>query len=80
MQLADSQTCMEKRSPDIAQCRASLLGAGHLVFCQSQHRVACGYALPYGIKHFCMHPQCLEIADRTARQQTPDHRSDEPPG
>ncbi len=80
MQPADGPTPMERRSPNIAECRASLLGAVQLVFCQSEHRITCDYALPYGIKHFCTHPQCLEIADRTARRQARDHGSGEPPG
>ncbi len=53
-----------KKSPDITKCRAYSLGAGSLAYCLSEHRAMCDYPLPFGIKHFCLHPQCMEIADR----------------
>lgn len=67
---------MEKRSPDITQCHASRLGAGDLVFCRSEHRAGCDYALPFGIRYFCLHPQSGDIAAGTAAPQGGDH--DEP--
>lgn len=56
-----------KKCPDISTCRATQLGAGSLVFCLSRNRVNCDYPLPFGVKYFCLHPQCMEIADRSAR-------------
>lgn len=54
-----------KKCPDILSCRATQLGAGGLVFCLSKHRVHCDYPLPFGVKYFCLHPKCMEIADRS---------------
>lgn len=62
---------MEKRCPDLSACQASLLGAGELVLCQSGHRIACDYALPFGIQYFCIHPESLDIAHRSARMPSP---------
>jgi hypothetical protein len=67
MNAVDNPSGIEKRCPDITCCRASLLGTAHLVFCQSDNRIACDYALPFGIKYFCIHPQSMEIAGHTSR-------------
>ena len=68
----DKQTDMGKRSPDISKCRAAMLGAGQLVFCHSDQQAACDYALPFGVKHFCIHPQSLDIAAQTEATPNPD--------
>ena len=49
-----------------------MLGAGQLVFCHSDQRAACDYALPFGVKHFCIHPQSLDIAAQTEATPNPD--------
>jgi len=53
-----------RKCPDISLCRAYSMGAGSLTYCLSEYRSECDYPLPFGIKYFCLHPQCTEIAGR----------------
>lgn len=46
------------------------------MFCRSEHRVSCDYALPFGIRYFCLHPQSGDIAAGTLPRQDSDR--DEP--
>lgn len=68
---SDQPTMTQKRSPDISLCSASRLGASELVLCRSDQRYSCDYAQPFGVQHFCIHPQSLDIAADKARPTDP---------
>ncbi len=65
----DSKATATLRSPDVSACRAEYCGMGDLFYCLSDLRLQCDYPLSFGGKHFCRHPQNVEIADHSTAQQ-----------
>lgn len=72
-------TLPPRRCPDISTCHASLSGTEGLVYCLNEQRVFCDYFQPFGEKHFCRHPQGVEIATQSkAFGNTPPGEKYEP--
>lgn len=62
---------LEKKCPDISTCRARQMGVGSFVYCMSDKKLQCDYMLNFGNVNFCLHPQKVQIAARSAHCDEP---------